>query len=126
MLFLRGQERRQWPLQGDHRQTTLWQVQTVAGDEAKNDHSTQKPVELMRRPILNHTHPGQAVYEPFCGSGSTIIAAETAGRVCYAMELDPAYVDTTLWRWQSFTGKTARHEDGRTLAEIAGARKGNR
>jgi DNA modification methylase len=87
---------------------------------------TQKPVELLRRPIVNHTQPGQPVYEPFCGSGSTIIAAETTGRVCYAMEVDPAYVDTAVLRWQSFTGKTAQHEDGRAFAEMAAERKGNR
>ncbi len=111
--------------QGDHRQTTLWQIAAVAGDEAKNNHAAQKPVELMRRPILNHTHSGQTVYDPFCGSGSTIIAAETTTRVCYAMEVDPAYVDTALLRWQSFTGKTAKHEDGRTFAQIAAVRRGN-
>jgi DNA modification methylase len=112
--------------QGGRNQTTLWQIPAVAGDEARNNHATQKPVELMRRPILNHTQPGQPVYELFCGSGSTIIAAETTGRVCYAMEVNPAYVDTTVLRWQSFTGKTAQHEDGRAFAEIAAERKGNR
>src|SRR5262245_47020665 len=61
---------------GDRRQTTLWQIDTVSGEEAKNDHGTPKPVECMRRPMLNHTKPGEAVYDPFVGSGATIIAAE--------------------------------------------------
>ena len=61
----------------------------------------------MRRPILNNSSPGQAVYEPFSGSGTTIIAAETTGRACLAMELDPSYVDVTVRRWETFTGRQA-------------------
>ena len=64
--------------------------------------------------------PGQAVYEPFCGSGTSLIAAETAGRHCFAVELDPAYVDVAVRRWQDFTGKTAqRAEDGCKFAELS-------
>ncbi len=86
-------------------------------------HGTQKPVECMRRPMLNNSSPGQAVYEPFCGSGSTLIAAETTGRACHAVELDPAYVDVAVQRWQAFTGEEAMLEDdGRTFAGIANAR----
>jgi DNA modification methylase len=58
-------------------------------EEEKFDHPTQKPVELMRCPILNHTRRGDLVYEPFLGSGTTLAAAETTERVCYRMELDP-------------------------------------
>ena len=66
---------------------------------------------------------GQAVYEPFSGSGTTIIAAETTGRVCCAMELDPAYVDVALRRWEAFSGETALLEgDGRSFAEVAAER----
>jgi DNA modification methylase len=61
----------------------------------------------MRRPILNNSSPGQAVYEPFMGSGTTLIAAETTGRVCSGIELNPAYVDVAVERWQQFTGKEA-------------------
>ena len=61
----------------------------------------------MRRPILNNSSPGQAVYEPFMGSGTTLIAAETTGRVCYGIELNPAYVDVAVERWQRFTGQDA-------------------
>lgn len=93
---------------GDRSQTTLWQIETTVGDKAKNNHGTQKPVECMRRPMLNHTNPGQAVYDPFVGSGTMIIAAESAGRVCYAMELDPVYVDVAVKRWEDFTGHKAK------------------
>ena len=61
----------------------------------------------MRRPIANNSSPGQAVYDPFVGSGTTIIAGEMTGRFVHALELNPAYVDVAVIRWQSFTGKTA-------------------
>ena len=78
----------------------------------------------MRRPMLNNSNPGQAVYEPFSGSGTTIIAAETIGRVCHAIEIAPAYVDVAITRWQDFAGKQATLEgDGRTVAEIADERR---
>jgi DNA modification methylase len=75
--------------------------------EAKFDHPTQKPLELMRRPILNHIKCGQVVYDPFLGSGTTLIAADLVERVCYGLEIDPRYVDLTVARWQQRTGKTA-------------------
>ncbi|WBL32173.1 DNA methyltransferase [Sinirhodobacter sp. HNIBRBA609] len=91
---------------GDRKQTTLWHIPSRDQD-AETVHGTQKPVECMRRPILNNSSPGQAIYEPFSGSGSTIIAAETTGRSCHAIELDPAYVDVAVARWQAFTGEEA-------------------
>ncbi len=82
------------------------------------DHPTQKPLELMRRPILNHTRLGDMVYDPFLGSGTTMMAAELAGRVCYGLELDPRYVDVIIQRWERFTGKKATLEsDGITFEE---------
>ena len=64
--------------------------------------------------------PGQAVYEPFCGSGTTIIAAEMTGRGCHAIELNPVYIDVAVRRWQAFTGKAATLEaNGVSFAEIA-------
>lgn len=95
---------------GDRKQTTLWQIANKDQD-AETVHGTQKPVECMRRPILNNSNPGQAVYEPFMGSGTTLIAAETTRRVCFGIELNPAYVDVAIERWQQFTGGSA------TLAE---------
>jgi len=103
---------------GDRKQTTLWNIPSRDQDAA-TVHGTQKPVECMRRPMLNNSSPGQAVYEPFSGSGSSIIAAETCGRHCHAVELDAAYVDVAVERWQAFTGQTATLEgDGRTFAEL--------
>ena len=89
---------------GDRKQTTLWSIPSRDQD-AKTVHGTQKPVECMRRPILNNSSPGQAVYDPFLGSGTTLIAAETTGRVCFGIELNPAYVDVAIERWQRFTGQ---------------------
>jgi DNA modification methylase len=91
---------------GDRKQTTLWQIPSRDQD-ADTVHGTQKPVECMRRPMLNNSSPGQAVYEPFMGSGTTLIAAETTGRVCLGIELNPAYVDVAVERWQQFTGRPA-------------------
>ena len=77
----------------------------------------------MRRPILNNSSAGQAIYEPFSGSGTTLIAAETTGRACHAIELDPAYVDVAVLRWQAFAGEVAVLEgDGRTFGGIAADR----
>jgi len=86
-------------------ETTVWEIDKPLKSET--GHSTQKPVECMRRPIQNNSKPGDAVYEPFSGSGTTIIAAEQTGRTCYAIELNPAYVDVAVKRWENFTGQTA-------------------
>jgi hypothetical protein len=80
-------------------------------DEDKFDHPTQKPVELMRKPILNHTESGAAVYEPFLGSGTTLVACETEGRRCYGLEIEPRYCDVIVGRWEKFTGQKARREN---------------
>ena len=102
---------------GDRKQTTLWQIPSRDQDAA-TVHGTQKPVDCMRRPMLNNSAPGQPVYDPFLGSGTSVIAAETSGRVCLGLELDPAYVDVIVTRWERFTGGTARLEaEGLTLAE---------
>lgn len=86
-------------------------------------HGTQKPVECMRRPIVNNSSPGDVVYEPFSGSGTTIIAAEMTGRCCHAIELSPAYVDVAVQRWQTFTGQTAvLASDGRPFSDVAAER----
>jgi hypothetical protein len=83
-------------------------------------HGTQKPVECMRRPMENNSAPGDALYEPFSGSGTTIIAAEVSGRPCHAIELEPRYVDVAVRRWQAFTGHAAVLEaDGRSFAAVA-------
>ena len=116
---------------GDRKQTTVWEVANLnpfGGDRAEENeitgHGTQKPVEIMRRPLLNHTRPGEACYDPFLGSGSTLIAAESIGRICHGMDIDPRYVDVAVLRWQRFTGKQAvLDNDRRTFDEIARARR---
>jgi DNA modification methylase len=102
---------------GGRKQTTLWQIDKP--QKSETGHSTQKPVECMKRPIENNSSPGQAVYEPFSGSGTTIIAGEMTGRCVHAIELNPAYVDVAVKRWQDFTGMEATLDgDGRTFAEL--------
>jgi DNA modification methylase len=77
----------------------------------------------MRRPIENNSSPGQVVYEPFAGSGTTLIAAQMTGRACCAIELNPVYVDVAIRRWQAFTGQIAVLGAGRaSFAEIAAQR----
>lgn len=107
---------------GDRKQTTVW---AIPHTKSETGHGTQKPVACMLRPIENNSSRGQAVYEPFSGSGTTIIAAEMSGRVCHAIELDPAYVDVAVERWQAFTGEVAVLEGtGRSFAETAAERQG--
>jgi len=109
---------------GDRKQTTLWTISSRDQD-AETEHGTQKPVECMRRPMLNNSSPGEAIYEPFLGSGTTLIAAESSGRKCFAVELDPIYVDVAVRRWEAFTGKQAvLSEEGQTFAETTLSREG--
>jgi len=94
---------------GTKDQTTIWEAaspkQISSGSkEEKFDHPTQKPIALMERPIKNHDG---AVYEPFGGSGTTLMACETLGRNCYAIEIEARFVDVIVTRWQNFTGRTA-------------------
>ncbi len=91
---------------GGFKQSTVWNIEHV---KSETGHSTQKPVECMRRPIENNSKPGDRVYDPFVGSGTTIIAAEMTGRLCHAIELSPHYVDVAVRRWQAFTGKQGVH-----------------
>ena len=93
---------------GGHKQTSVWHIDKP--QKSETGHSTQKPVECMKRPIENNSSTGQAVYDPFVGSGTTIIAAEMTGRCCHAIELHPTYVDVAVTRWQNFTGQTATLE----------------
>jgi DNA modification methylase len=88
----------------DRTQTTLWSI--PARDDSGHGHGTQKPVECMARPIRNHD--SEFVYEPFSGSGTTIIACEQLGRKCRAIEISPGYVAVALQRWADATGKTPK------------------
>lgn len=107
---------------GDRKQSTLWEIDKPSRSET--GHSTQKPVECMRRPIENNSKPGEYIYEPFSGNGTTIIAAEMMNRYCLAIELSAAYVDVAVRRWQEFTKEQVTLEgDGRTFEEVARTRQ---
>jgi DNA modification methylase len=90
---------------------TVWPIASAIEDGEHGLHPTQKPVELVRRPIDYHSRVGEIIYEPFCGSGTALIAAEMTGRRCFAMELAPAFVDAARLRWQRFSGRTATLEE---------------
>jgi DNA modification methylase len=95
---------------GSPKESTVWDM-TQPKDpygrsgEDKTPHPTQKPVEAMARPMRNHDAP--LVYDPFLGSGTTMIAAEQLGRKCYGMEISPAYCDVIVKRWETLTGRKA-------------------
>ena len=92
-----------------HRTTTVWNVDW--GGKARvigNEHPTQKPVELFAIPIRKHTRPGDICLESFAGSGSQLIAAEQLDRVCYAVEIEPAFCDVVIERWKDLTGEKAK------------------
>lgn len=86
---------------GDRRQTTVW---TIPHRRSETGHAAQKPLPCMERPMLNHGRPGDAVYDPFVGSGTTIMAAEGLDRICCAVELDPGYCEVAVERWATATG----------------------
>jgi DNA modification methylase len=100
---------------GDRTQSTIWDIANMHAtqgevDDGKTNHSTQKPVECMARPIRNHGNKDDDVYDPFLGSGTTIIAAEQLGRRCFGLEISPKYCDIILQRWENLTGNKARRE----------------
>jgi site-specific DNA-methyltransferase (adenine-specific) len=89
----------------DRTKTTVWDF---ARPKASREHPTMKPVEMWAYAIRNHTRQGDTVYEPFSGSGTTIIACEQLGRKARAIEISPAYVAVALQRWADATGKTPK------------------
>jgi len=102
---------------GGRDKTTLWQIK--AREDNGHGHGTQKPVECMKRPIENNSNIGDLVYDPFLGSGTTLIAAEKTGRICLGFELNPIYCDVIIKRWQAFTGLKAVHEQsGKAFDDI--------
>jgi DNA modification methylase len=112
---------------GDRTQSTLWQVANLnpygGSTEEATGHGTQKPVELMRRPILNNSQRGDIIYDPFLGSGTTLVAAQQTERICFALDIDPRYVDMAIRRWQKLTSEVAvLAPDGRSFDEIAAER----
>lgn len=115
---------------GDRKQSTVWEIRNASAvgggnsDDKHTGHGTQKPIECMRRPIVNNSKPGELIYEPFSGSGTTIVACEMTGRHCRAIEIDPAYVDMAVIRWEEFTGRQATlAATGQTFAEVKAGRE---
>src|SRR5664280_835755 len=105
------------PFRGSRDQATIWRVpppKMIMGGstEPRLDHPTQKSLVLFETPIRNHLRAGETLYEPFSGSGTALIAAERTGTRCYAMEIDPIYVEVALARWERFSGQAAVLVDG--------------
>jgi DNA modification methylase len=90
---------------GERNQGTVWSIDRPLRSEM--EHPTQKPVALVEKAIGNSSKSGDILYEPFGGSGSTLIACEKTGRRCYMIELSPAYCDVIVARWEQATGKKA-------------------
>jgi len=88
----------------DRTRTTVWEVDRP---KASREHPTMKPVALWTRAMADGSRTGERVYDPFLGSGTTLIAAEQLGRVGYGLEIDPAYCDVIVERWQNLTGGKA-------------------
>lgn len=88
-------------------------------------HSCEKPVGLIVEVLTTYIGSGELILDMFGGSGATMIAADSIDRRCFSMELDPQYVDVIVKRWQDYTGKEAKHEDGRTFAEVSQTRLAN-
>ena len=94
---------------GDRKQDSVFECQRPSRSD---DHPTMKPVELVARMVQNSSGRGDGVYDPFLGSGTTMIAAEQLGRRCYGIEIEPVFVDVAVQRWEKFTGKTAERDGG--------------
>ncbi len=89
---------------GDRKQTTVWDIERPSKSDS---HPTMKPIDLCQKAILNSSKSEDIVLDIFLGSGSTLIASEKTGRICYGMELDPKYVDVIIKRWEDYTGNKA-------------------
>jgi len=114
--------------QGARDQSTTWDIMNNNSFGNKNTektwgHGTQKPLECMSRPIVNNSMPGEYIYDPFGGSGTTLIACEKHNRRCLMMEISPLYCEVIIKRWQDFTGKKAILEsNGLAFEDVANGR----
>ena len=113
--------------QGARDQSTTWEISNLncfgkskEDGEERTAHSTQKPIECMARPIRNNTAKGEGVYDPFLGSGTTLIAAEQLGRICYGIELSPAYCDIIVNRWKKYMDKNGKPYSIKRNGEVFG------
>lgn len=92
---------------GERNQTSVWETPR---DAMSPLHPTQKPIAVFTPALANHTRSAGIGYDPFLGSGTAVIAAESLGRRCYGVELEPRYCDVIVQRWEKFTGKKAKLE----------------
>ena len=113
MYFVKKGKKHNW--QGSRTETTVWEIAGMNCFGSSQDdsdkttgHSTQKPLECMRRPILNNSTKGENIYDPFGGSGTTLIACEQSNRNCFMLEINPEYCDVIIQRWENLTGETAK------------------
>ena len=115
--------------EGGRKQSTLWEfdnhnlMKGGTADDGKTSHSTQKPIEAMARPMRNHGEDGDIVYDPFLGSGTTIIAGEQENRTVYGCELSPQYGEMIIRRWQNYTKQEALLNGTQTLEQLEGERQ---
>ena len=94
---------------GDRTQTTVWDMKRPSRSES---HPTTKPIELIEKALMNSSKQDDIVLDLFLGSGSTLIASQKTGRICYGMELDPKYVDVIVQRYVDYTGVTEIKKNG--------------
>jgi site-specific DNA-methyltransferase (adenine-specific) len=99
----------------DRTKTTVWDFDRP---KANREHPTMKPLEMWCYGISNHSKKLDLLYEPFSGSGTTLIACEKTNRTCYGLEIDPHYCDVILQRWADYTGKDPVREDGVKFSEL--------
>ncbi|MDR0363506.1 MAG: DNA modification methylase [Bacteroidales bacterium] len=115
MILYGWKDKRYWC--GDRTQSDIWSFDRV---DANKLHPTMKPVELVKQAVSNSSKIGDIVLDPFCGSGTTIIACEKTSRCAYCIELEPKYVDVAIRRWQKLTKQNAILEaTGKTFEEVA-------
>lgn len=89
---------------GGRKQDTVWEIDRPSSSP---EHPTMKPIELVARAVENSSKRGELIYDPFLGSGTTVIAAQRTGRVCYGMEIEPKYCDVIIKRYNAETGEDA-------------------
>lgn len=108
---------------GTHDFDSVWEIDYDGLGRRSGDHPTQKPVEIFARPMRKHTKPGAICFEPFSGSGTQLIAAEKLHRRCRAIEIEPAFVDVAIRRWEGASGNQAVLDGtDQTFAEVEEAR----
>lgn len=116
MYAVRKKAKHNW--QGDRSQTTLWEIDNLLSKrdaDSKTEHSNQKPVECMARPIRNNTSEKDAVYDPFVGSGTTMVACEQMSRTAFCMDLDPRWCQLTIDRMRRLNPKLVIKKNGKPL-----------